>query len=85
MQKKVRISRKRIIAFNTRYVYFLIEDKVFRGSRTPSKKGGRSTVKETGVNLYVNEKSIKPIVEIYSGHSLSLIKILKRHGVEVVH
>lgn len=84
MEKKVRILKEKIIVINTRFIYFLENQKVFRARRKIGKYGGRDICMESTHNLLVFEKSIKRIQKFCKTNNPKLIKILKKHGVEIV-
>ena len=84
MEKKGRIPREKIIAINTRFVYFLEKEKVFRARRKILNCGGRDICMESTVNPLVVEKSIKRVQKIWNSNNPKLIKILKKHGVKVL-
>ena len=79
----VRIPKEKIIYFNSLYVYFLEEGKVYRGRR----KVNYRSFKEHNIRLTVRQNSIKEIKR-FPGKSNMLStqktgKILKKYGVEM--
>ncbi len=84
MEKKVRIPKEKIITINTRFVYFLDKEKVYRARRKIGNYGSRNICMESFHNLLVVEKSIKRIKTIWNTTNPKIIKILKTHGVNVV-
>ncbi len=84
MKRKIRIPKEKMIAFNTRFVYFLDKDKVFRGNRNVKKSRKCLSCLESTQRLLVVENSIKKIEEFWKTNDSKLGKILKRHGVKLL-
>ncbi len=84
MERKVKISKEKIIAFNTRFVYFLEKGKVFRGNRNVKKPRKSLSCLESTQRLLVVESSIKEIEEFWKTSDFKLGKILKNYGVKLL-
>ncbi len=84
MEKKVRIPKEKIIAINTRFVYFLENGKVFKGTRKIGRTREGLGCNESSRSLFVIEKSIKKIEGVFRTQDTKLLKILQIHGVKII-